>query len=128
VQFDWYSYIWYLNYPQDIGKPKRRIGRRIGVAENVRSTPCHYILPKSCRQIALSSVTTVSKDELLQPEVKEQAKKFDEIIDAKIENKQSDDNVIEEFSDIPQIPADIFKGDDPDDIEAVETGMPEADD
>jgi hypothetical protein len=98
------------------------------VAENVRSTPCQYILPKSCRQIAQSSVTTDSKDELLQPEVMEQIKRFEEIIGAKIENKQSDDNVIEEFSDTPQIPADIFKGDDPDDVEAVERTMPEVDD
>jgi hypothetical protein len=111
AQFNWYSLIWYIDTPEDVATSKRQIGRWIGVAENVGSNLCYHVLPVNCRPITRSSVMPVSADELLQPEIQLLIKNFDNTVNDKIGDGRSDDEVIEEFPGIPQVPDDIFVDD-----------------
>ena len=107
AQFNWYSHVWYIDYPKDTATPRRQLGRWLGVAENVGSPLCYVILPKSCRPIIRSSVQPVTPDERLQPETKLLIEKFDEIVNRKIGDHRSDDEVSDDLPDIPLDPTDI---------------------
>ena len=48
AQFDWYDYVWYIDDPEDVASPKRKLGRWIGVAEKHGGPLCYWILPISC--------------------------------------------------------------------------------
>jgi hypothetical protein len=52
AQFDWYSLVWYIDNPTDVASPRHKIGRWLGVAEDVGSGLTYHILPKSCIPIA----------------------------------------------------------------------------
>jgi hypothetical protein len=48
AQFDWYQYVWYIDpVPADAAQSKRKIGRWIGVAEDVGGPLTYQILQQS---------------------------------------------------------------------------------
>jgi Reverse transcriptase (RNA-dependent DNA polymerase) len=107
AQFNWYSLVWYIDYPKDAATSRRQLGRWLGVAENSGSNLCYIVLPKSCKPIIRSSVQPVTTDESLQPEIKLLISTFDETVNRKIGNSRTDADVREEFPDIPMTPRDI---------------------
>jgi hypothetical protein len=48
AQFGFYDFVWYIDNPQDAAMSRRKIGRWIGVAEDVGSSLTYLILPVSC--------------------------------------------------------------------------------
>jgi hypothetical protein len=121
AQIDWYSLVWYIDSAEDAATSRRKIGRWIGVAEKYGSGLTYYVLPKSCRPIVCSSVMPVSKDELQTPEVKALIEEYDNRVQSKIGDDRPDDDVIQEFPDMPPIPLDVFIDDDEDVDPVMET-------
>jgi Reverse transcriptase (RNA-dependent DNA polymerase) len=106
-QFDWYSHVWFIDYPKDAATSRRQLGRWLGVAEHVGSPLCYIILPKSCKPIIRSSVQPVTDDERLQPEIKLLIEKFDAAVERKIGNSRTDAEVSEDLPNIPLEPTDV---------------------
>ena len=114
AQFDWYSYVWYIDPPTDVSTSRRKLGRWLGVAEDVGSPLTYVILPKSCRPIYRSSVLSLTADDLLKPEVILEMADLDADIRKKIGDERSDVDCFEsDLKDIPQVPDDIFLDDEP---------------
>ena len=108
AQFNWYSLVWFIDYPKDAATSRRQLGRWLGVAENSGSNLCYFVLPKSCKVIIRSSVQPVTTDETLQPEIKLLIDTFNEAVNRKIGNDRSDDEVADELPDIPEYPTDVL--------------------
>jgi hypothetical protein len=88
------------------------------------------VLPKSCHPIARSSVFPVMNDERMTTEVKAAIAELDQLIQNKIGDQRSNDETMEEFPDIPDVPMDLFVDDyDEMDWEPIDedSKMPEAD-
>ena len=128
AQFGFYQLVWYIDAPENAATSRRKLGRWIGVSEDVGSSLCYFILPASCRPISRSSVMPLSSDELLQPEIKALILELDNTVNQKIGDQLSNDDVMQEFADLPPVPNDIFIEDDYDDVEAEGETMVEADD
>jgi Reverse transcriptase (RNA-dependent DNA polymerase) len=126
AQFNFYSLVWYIDTPGDAATPRRKIGRWIGVANDIGSSLTYYVLPKSCRPIPRSSVMPLTPDELLQPEIKSQILEYDAAIKEKIGDDREDDDVAEDIGELPPMETNIF-ADDVDDVDPVEEPMVEAD-
>ncbi len=132
AQFDWYQPVWYIDPAATFPDHKRKLGRWIGVAHDVGQAMTFWILPKSCRVIARSSVQAVSEDDLALIETQTELAELDLAIDAKIGDKVTDKNLP---PDVPNpTPAvgdeDIFDGDAGEDIDPADPDAtrPEADD
>jgi hypothetical protein len=127
AQFDWYQYVWYIDPPSDAAQTRRKLGRWIGVAENFGTALTYFILPKSGTVVARSSVTPVTMEELMSDEVKQLCNDLDESINQRIGDDRTNDEVIADFPNVPQIPDDIFV-DDENDFDPVDPSeLPEAD-
>ena len=127
AQYEWYEAVWYVDPPGGI-KPRKKLGRWIGVAEKVGGPMTYWILPKSCDPIARSSVFPLTEDDLLSSNVNSQLKELDDSIESKIGNKVKAQDMDDELGPFAEIPLDLFEGDDlkaePSDPEMA---MPEAD-
>jgi hypothetical protein len=76
LQFTWYQPLFYYdpsNFPED----RELIGRFIGVAHNVGQALCYWILPKSGRPIARTTVRPISEAELQTDHIQQELNSFD---------------------------------------------------
>jgi hypothetical protein len=132
AQFDWYQYIWYHDPAVQFPDDARKLGRWIGVAQDVGSPMTFWVLPASCRVIARSTVSQLSDDELADPIVKNRIVKLDLAIAKKIGNAIADDALDHALIGIyPEIPDNVFLPDNDGDHELVDDdndAVPEADD
>lgn len=129
AQFDWYEYVWYIDPASKWPTEKRKLGRWIGVASDVGAAMTFWILPKSCKPIARSSVQSMTKDERDNPAIQLVMAELDLAITEKI-----GDEVLQATIDplldglYPEQPADdqVFEGFEWDPAEP-DTEKPEAD-
>jgi hypothetical protein len=70
----------------------------------------YFVLPKSCVQIARSSITPVTPEELLEPASKALAEELNKAIDEKIGKFQTDKEVAEELGALFGLSADLYAG------------------
>ena len=112
AQFDWFSHVWYIDYPKDAATLRRQLGWWLGVAENAGLSLCYIVLTQKCRPIVRSSVQPVTSDEKLQPGIKQMIINFDCAVNQKIGDHCTDGEVINELPDIPMIPNDVVIEDD----------------
>ena len=128
AMFDWYEPVWFIDPATHAAQSRRVLGRWIGVAESIGSSLTYFILPKSCVPIARSSVFPVTQDERLSADFQQELAILDASIDAKIGDSKSEAECFEGLPEIPEIPLDIFDGDEQttDPLEP-EGQMPEAD-
>jgi hypothetical protein len=129
AQFDWYQYVWYHD-PESFPADNKKLGRWIGVAHDVGAALTSWILPASCKPIARSTVSPLTEEELRKATVQEEMKLLDTAIEAKIGNKRPASEVEKEFDKLhPEIPEDIFLGDQEDEeSEENDASIREADD
>ncbi len=83
LYFSWYQPIYYYdpsNFPED----RELIGRFLGVAHNIGQALCFWILPKSGRPIARTTVRPITEAELQTNDVQQELKSFNASIDRKI--------------------------------------------
>jgi hypothetical protein len=129
--YSFYDYCWYWDSEEGFPGQQRVLGHWLGVSHDIGGPLTYFILPKSCKPIAQSSVTPVTPEELLEPGNKALAEELDKAIDAKIGKFRTDKEVAEELGTLFGPSGDLYDGDlDPfDEIEAAEEAalMPEAD-
>ena len=127
--FDWYEPVWFINPAADAAQSRRVLGRWIGVAENVGSSLTYFILPKSCTPVARSSVFPVTQEERLSADFQQELGLLDAAIEQKIGDSRSDNAVFNDLPEIPEVPLDIFDGEEQTTLPLEEESqMPEADD
>jgi len=83
LQFNWYQPLFYYD-PTDFPEDRELIGRFIGVAHNVGQALCYWILPKSGRPIARTTVRPISEAELQTEQVRQELNSFDASIQRKL--------------------------------------------
>lgn len=132
AQFDWYQYIWYHDPAVQFPEDAQKLGRWIGVAQDVGSPMTFWVLPASCRVIARSTVSQLSDDELLDPIVKNRMVELNLAIAEKIGNTIADDALDDALIGLyPEIPDNVFLPDEDGDHEPLDDdadAVPEADD
>jgi len=74
----------YYYDPSDFPEDRELIGRFIGVAHNVGQALCYWILPKSGRPIARTTVRPITDAELQTNEVKQELASFDASINRRL--------------------------------------------
>ena len=109
AQFDWYQYVWYIDpVPRDAAQSKRKIGRWIGVAEDIGGPLTYLILPASAIPVPRSSVFPVTTAEMMSDEVKQLMMELDKGINDHIGDERTDQQIRQEMPDLPELPNDIF--------------------
>jgi hypothetical protein len=99
------------------------LGRWLGISHDIGGPLTYFILPKSCKPIARSSVTPVTPEELLEPANKALAEELDKAIDEKIGKFRTDKEVAEELGMLFGPSGDLYDGD----LDPFAALMPEAD-
>jgi hypothetical protein len=129
--YSFYDYCRFWYSEQGFPDQQWVLGWCLGVSHDIGRPLTYFILPKSCKPIARSSVTPVTPEELLEPANKVLAEELDKAIDEKIGNFRTDKEVAEELGSLFGPSGDLYDGDlDPfDEIETAEEAalMPEAD-
>jgi hypothetical protein len=77
LDFDIWDLIWYHQPGTDTSEPVRRLGRWLGVAHQIGSDMCYWVIPVSGVVLARTTVQHVTPLELQVPELQDQVKKFD---------------------------------------------------
>jgi hypothetical protein len=67
-QFDWYEVVWY-NDNGSFPDTRKKLGKWVGVAHDVGSPMCSWIIPESCVPIPRTSVSLLPVDEAASPEI-----------------------------------------------------------
>ena len=133
AMFDWYQPVWYIDPVENGVDPRRKLGRWIGVAEHFGAPMCYFVLPKSGRPIARSSVFHVTKEDMLSLATQTALAEFDAEINRLIGDKVGDADAAIGADDplrLAGIPDDVFDVDDDDPTSEPADGeerMPEAD-
>jgi hypothetical protein len=78
--FDWHQPVFYLTPVIEYPNEQKRIGRRIGVAEDCTDNMAYTILASKGKILVRKSVWAISNDKMAQPRIKELLAKFDESI------------------------------------------------
>jgi hypothetical protein len=86
AKFDRYQYVWYHDPAVQFPEDPKKLGRWIGVADDVGSLMTFWILPASCRVLARLTVFTLSQDEMDDPQVKSKLVQLDLAVAEKIGN------------------------------------------
>jgi hypothetical protein len=124
IQFDWYQYVWYIDPPTDTAQYRRKLGRKLGVADNFGTAMTYFILPKSTIVVARSSVTPVTPEKMMSNEGKAKMIELDESIEQKIGDERTNEEVALEFPNVPQIPEDVFVDEDTEMSDPKQTNSP----
>jgi hypothetical protein len=107
------------------------LGWWLGVAHDVGGPICFWVLPKSCKVIARTTVHSLTADEMADPAVRVQISELDSAIHSKIGDTIADTDMDPDLQGLlPHVPDDLFLDVDDDDQEFIEpeVEMPEADD
>jgi transposase len=95
--YSFYDYCWFWDSEQGFPDQQRVLGRWLGIFHDIGRPLTYFILPKSCKPIARSSVTPVTPEESLEPANKALAEELDKVIDKKIGKFRTDKEVAEEL-------------------------------
>jgi hypothetical protein len=130
--YSFYDYCWFWDSEQGFPDQPWVLGWWLGIfSHDIGGPLTYFILPKSCRPIARSSITPVTPEELLEPANKVLAEELDKVIDEKIGKFRTNKEVAEELGMLCGPSGDLYDGvlNPFDEIEAVEEDalLPEAD-
>jgi hypothetical protein len=123
-QFDWYETVWYYDNA-DFPEVRKKLGKWVGVAHDVGSPMCFWIIPESCIPIARTTVSSLTVDEAASPEIQELRKTLDEAIEERIGDKIN--QLADDLVDVFHVPPDDLFDDEPFEPMEPESLMPEAD-
>ena len=129
--FDWYQVVYYYEPIPDFPYERKSLGRWLGVADTTIDLMAYFILTKAGQVIVRKSVWAVNEDEIPQDTFTARLADLDASISVKIGDGVSNEDVgpglIGTF---PEMPQDLFEGDDEANSDPVEPEAltPEADD
>jgi hypothetical protein len=109
--YSFYDYCWHWSSEEGFPDQQRVLGHWLGVCHDIGGPLTYFILPKSCRPIARSSITPVTPEESLEPANKALAEELDAAIDAKIGKFRTDKEVAEELGALFGPSRDLYDGD-----------------
>jgi hypothetical protein len=93
LDFEFYDYVWYWDDKKvDMTDEQRLIGRWLGIAHRVGSDMTYWILTKSAKVIARSTVQHVTTSDMAMPAVQDSVKAFDTSVTLRL----ADDNFIQQ--------------------------------
>ena len=94
MDFAFYDLVWYHNNDKvDATDDQVHLGRWLGIAHRIGSDLCYWILTKSGKVVARTTVQHVVKDDLDKPEIVEKVKQFDLIVANRLDARDfTDDN------------------------------------
>ena len=108
VDFDFYDLVWvYDTKHPGVGDEDKILCPWLGVAHDVGSDMCYWVMPESGIALARTTVQHVTRDDMLDPAISEQITKFDKALNARLDDTnfciKVDDAVIGDFKDdLPQ--------------------------
>jgi hypothetical protein len=126
IDFDWYDYCYYLDHPKSDARPM--VGRWLGVAHNVGSAMCYYVLTRKGTVLGRTTVHPIPAADRATDVFKANCIELDAGVKDKLGDHVKDD-------DIGDIPNGIFGDDDNEfvpyegftDEEGADIGVQEAD-
>ena len=93
VDFAFYDLVWYHNNDKvDATDEQVHLGRWLGIAHRIGSDLCYWILTKSGKVVARTTVQHVTKDDLSKPEIVEKVKQFELIVANRLDERDFTDN------------------------------------
>ena len=85
--FDFYDLVWYhAGTHHDFSNDNRALGRWLGVSHRVGSDMCYWILTQTGHIVAESTVQHVTKDDMSDPDIKEQVDDFDAALEERLDD------------------------------------------
>ena len=88
IDFEFYDRVWYYDSKKmDTADTGRRLARWLGVAHRVGSDLCYWLLLKSGKIIARTSVQHVTRDDLLNEDIKKQIEDFDMDVEERLDEQ-----------------------------------------
>ena len=88
IDFEFYDRVWYYDHKKmEIHDTGRRLARWLGVAHRVGSDLCYWLLLESGKVIARTTVQHVTRDDLLNDDVRGQVEQFDRTVDERLNDQ-----------------------------------------
>jgi len=80
VAFTFYEPVWYYDPVAEYPKPKRKLARWLGEANNIGQAMCYWVLPKSGVPLARSTVQAIPREHSVTADFQEELKVLDEAL------------------------------------------------
>jgi hypothetical protein len=81
--FNFYEPVWYIDQTAELPQPKRKLGRWLGEAYDIRQAMCYWVLPISSGPIARSTVQPIPPEYLTTDDAREELEALDKALIAK---------------------------------------------
>ena len=121
LDFDFYDRVWYLH--QSGEEPE--LGRWLGVARRVGGALCYYVLTRSARVVARTSVQHVTQQDLSNPAIAKRMEEFDNRVWSLLDDPEHEVRPAEENG---FLVSELSIEDDDQDLELVDDHLPEVED
>ena len=105
IDFEMYDLVWFWDTAKRLKDPSteggsRRLGRWIGIAHQIGSDLCYWVLPETGVPMARTTVQHVPELDLQMDEIKEKVKAFES---KRREWLKNDNHIIEEIDDAENV-------------------------
>jgi hypothetical protein len=123
LDFEFYDYVWYWDEKKmDMTQAQRLVGRWLGIAHRIGSNMTYWILTKSGKVIARSTVQHITTTDMAQPAIQDSVRVFDTAVSQRfadanfqqaepdvfyLEDEPANDDIVND----PNIPMDEEYGD-----------------
>ncbi len=93
LDFDFYDLCWYWQGPtHELTEAKAEISKILGVAHQIGSDLCYWVLTESGQVIARTTVQRITKEDFLLPQVTTKMQEFDAKIKVKMDDSRHRDD------------------------------------
>ena len=93
LDFDFYDRVWWLDTKKAATTDDNvTLGRWLGISHKIGSDMCYWILTVSGHVVSRTTVQHVSRDNLLDPVLKEKIKVFDEALEVRLDDTKFTDD------------------------------------
>jgi hypothetical protein len=88
IDFEFYDRVWFYDRKKmEMDDTGRKLARWIGVAHRVGSDLCYWLLLPSCKVIARTTVQHVTREDILNDDVRRQVEEFDRHIEDRLSDQ-----------------------------------------
>ena len=86
IDFTFYNLVWCHTSGNELGTPQRILGRWLGVSHRIGSDLCYWILTKSGKVLASTTVQHVTTDDAASPSIALQITYFNDTLKARLDD------------------------------------------
>ena len=92
IDFSFFDLVWFHNNVKtDTADDNAQLGYWLGIAHRIGSDLCYWVLTKSGKVIARTTVQHVTDDDMLKPEIAEKVKQFKLIVEERLDDRNFTD-------------------------------------